>query len=387
MDVDIEVHGRCDDRYASVRETFAANFASHGEVGAGFAVVSRGQLVVNLWAGHADLAKTRPWTNETVTNVWSTSKGVAAICFAMIVDRGQASYEDPVCRFWPEFAVSGKDKITIAQLLSHQGGLCGFAKPVTIRDIADQEKAERLIAAQAPFWQPGTACGYHAVTYGTLTNALFRRIEGRTLADFLEEELSVPLGLNLSFGLPEEHAGRASELIAPPDLKSTSANSETSVAQQAALANPILDPMDANLAFWRASPMPSVNAFATAESLARLYSALVVSGDFEGHRLISSKTIAEATQLRIDSQDLVLGMKAKWAAGFLLNVHQLYGDNPSAFGHSGWGGSLAFADPSRELAVSYVMNRMGQNLIGDPRGMALIDAALKSADAAISTTS
>lgn len=376
----IEVHGHCDQKYAAVREAFAANFASQGEVGAGFAVVSRGQVVVDLWGGHADPARTRAWKSETVTNVWSTSKGVAAICFAMIVDRGQASYDDPVGRFWPEFAVAGKETITIAQLLSHQGGLCGFTVPVTMRDIADQEKAERLIAAQAPFWQPGTECGYHAVTYGTLTNALFRRIEGRTLAKFLEQELSAPLGLSLTFGLPEEQAGMASELIAPPELDSTSANPNTSVAQQAALANPVLDPMDANTAYWRASPMPSVNAFATAPSLARLYGALATGGGLEGVRFVSPNTIADATRLRIDSDDLVLGMRAKWAAGFLLNVHDLYGDSPSAFGHSGWGGSLAFADPSRGIGVAYVMNRMGQNLIGDPRGLALIGATLRSAD-------
>jgi CubicO group peptidase (beta-lactamase class C family) len=379
----IEVHGQCDERYAAVRDAFAANFASEGEVGAGFAVVSRGQLVVDLWAGYADSARTRAWKGETVTNVWSTSKGVAAICFAMIVDRGQASYDDPVCRFWPEFAAAGKDTITIAQLLSHQAGLCGFTVPVTMRDIADQDKAERLIEAQAPFWQPGTACGYHAVTYGTLTNALFRRIEGRTLAQFLEQELSAPLGLNMTFGLPEERVGTASELIAPPELDSTSANPETSAAQQAALANPVLDPMDANTAYWRASPMPSVNAFATAPGLARLYGAMATGGELEGAKLASPTTIAEATRLRIDSDDLVLGLQARWAAGFLLNVHDLYGDSPSAFGHSGWGGSLAFADPSRGLGVSYVMNRMGQNLIGDPRGIALIGATLTSADSAI----
>jgi CubicO group peptidase (beta-lactamase class C family) len=383
----LEVHGYCDEKYGAVREAFAANFASEGEVGAGFAVVSRGQLVVDLWGGHADPARTRSWTRDTVTNVWSTSKGVAAICFAMIVDRGKASYDDPVGRFWPEFAVAGKDTITIAQLLSHQGGLCGFAVPVTMRDIADQDKAERLIAAQAPFWQPGTACGYHAVTYGTLTNALFRRIEGRTLAKFLEQELSAPLGLSLTFGLPEERAGMASELIAPPELDSTSANPNTSVAQQAALANPVLQPMDANTAYWRASPMPSVNAFATAPSLARLYGALASGEELEGNRFVSPSTIAEATRLRIDSEDLVLGMRAKWAAGFLLNVHSLYGDSPSAFGHSGWGGSLAFADPSRGLGVAYVMNRMGQNLIGDRRGLALIGATLRSADSEMSLVS
>lgn len=376
------VEGTCDTRYAAVRDAFAANFADHDEIGAGFAVVSGGKLVVDLWGGHADLARTRPWTPDTVTNVWSTTKGVAAICFAMLIERGLAAYDDPVARYWPEFAAAGKEAITIGQMLSHQAGLCGFAEPVTMQDITDQEKAERLIAAQTPFWPPGSQCGYHAVTYGTLTNALFRRIEGRTLAAFLEEELASPHALHVSVGLAERRAHLASEIVAPPSLDSTQANPVSSIAQQAALANPVLDPLDANKAYWRAAPMPSVNGFANARDLARLYGALASDGQLDGVKLVSAETIRKASSLRIDSDDLVLGMRARWAAGFLLNVHGIYGDRPTAFGHSGWGGSFAFADTERGLGISYVMNRMGQNLVGDPRGLALVEATLACADSA-----
>ncbi|MBA3069232.1 MAG: beta-lactamase family protein [Hyphomonas sp.] len=375
------ISGRTDPRFAAVRGAFERNFAEHGEIGAGFAVVLEGVVVADLWGGHSDAQRTKLWAPDTVTNVWSTTKGVAAICFAILVDRGQASYEDQVAKFWPEFAAAGKDGVTIAQLLSHQAGLCGFAETVTMEDIADQAKAERLLAAQAPLWTPGAQSGYHAVTYGTLANALFRRIEGRSLAEFLDDELSRPHQLGLSVGLAEERAHLASEIVAPPELSSTDANPVSSPTQQAALANPVLDPLDANKAYWRAAPIPSVNGFATARGLARLYGALANDGVLDGAKLMSAATIADASRSRIEGQDLVLGMEARWAAGFLRNTHNVYGDKSAAFGHSGWGGSFAFADPERKLGLAYVMNRMGQNLIGDPRGLALIEATLKCTDA------
>ena len=379
----LSLDGVCLSGFEAVRDAFSANFSQRGDVGGAIAVVRRGEIVVDLWGGHADAARTRAWTPRTVTNVWSTTKGVAAICFAMMVERGKAAYEDPVAKFWPEFVANGKDGITIAQLLSHQGGLCGLDQPVTLEDLADQPKAEKLFAAQAPLWSPGTQCGYHAISHGPLANALFRRIEGRTMAQFVADELSRPFGLELSIGLPETDAGRASEIIAPPTLSSTDANPTPSRAQAAALANPVLDPHAANTTHWRASPMPSVNGFATARGLARLYGALANGGVLDGVRLLSPGVIAQASRVRIDSDDLVLGMQARWAAGFLCNVHGIYGDKPTAYGHSGWGGSFAFADPERGLGVAWVMNAMGHNLIGDERAMALIGATLKSADALI----
>lgn len=375
------ISGDCSPRFAKVRDAFAANFAERGDVGASFAVVQDGEVVASLWGGHADAAKTRPWTAETLTNVWSTTKGIAALCFAMLVDRRLMNYDDTVARHWPEFAANGKEGVTVAQLLSHQAGLCGFAQPALLEDFYDQARAEAMLAAQAPFWRPGAQSGYHAVTIGILANGLFQRIEGRTLATFVREELAAAYGLDLYIGLPDSEAHRASEIIAPPTLSSTDANPNPSLAQQAALANPVLDPLSANTRPWRLAPIPSVNGHATALPLAHLYGALANGGKLKGRQLIGSAAITEATRLRIQGTDAVLGIEARWAAGFLLNSHDIYGDVPSAFGHSGWGGSFAFADPARRLGVSYVMNAMGHNLVGDPRGMALVAATLQSADA------
>ncbi len=375
------IAGQCSPRFAKVREAFVANFAGRGDVGASFAIVHDGEVVANLWGGYADAKKIRPWAADTLTNVWSTTKGVASICFAMLVDRSLANYDDPVAKYWPEFAINGKQSITIAQLLSHQAGLCGFDKPVTLEDFYDQSRAEAALAAQAPFWAPGIQAGYHAVTIGILANGLFKRIEGRTLADFVREELAAPHDLDLYVGLPDSEAHRASEIIAPPTLSSTDANPMPSRAQQAALANPLLDPLSANTRPWRLAPIPSVNGHATALPLAHLYSAMASGGEIKGRKLLGPKAIAAATNLRIQGTDAVLGIEARWGAGFLLNSHAIYGDKPTAFGHSGWGGSFAFADPERRLGVSYVMNAMGHNLIGDPRGMALVTATLAGADA------
>lgn len=378
MTATVSIEGKCAPRFARVRDAFAANFSQHGEVGAAFSIVQDGEVVADLWGGHADKAHTRPWRHDTLTNVWSTTKGVAAICFAMLVDRGKCRYDDPVARYWPEFAANGKERVTIAQMISHQAGLCGFAEPVTMEIIYNQDHAEALLAAQAPFWPPGEQSGYHAVTVGILNNALFRRIEGRTLATFVREEISIPYGLDIFVGLPDSEAQRASEIIAPPTLSSTDANPVPSRAQQAALANPVLDPLWSNTRPWRLAPIPSVNGFANAASLAQLYGAMARGGELKGRRLLGREAINAASAQLIEGPDAVLGLHARWAAGFLLNVHDIYGDRPTAYGHSGWGGSFAFADPERRLGVSYVMNAMGHNLIGDPRGMALINATLES---------
>lgn len=372
------IDGRCSPAFARVRDAFTANFSERGDVGAAFAVVQDGALVVDLWGGHADKARLRPWTSDTLTNVWSTTKGVAAICFAMLVDRGKIRYDDPVARHWPEFAANGKEHVTIAQLLSHQAGLCGFTAPVTMEDIYDQTRAEALLAAQAPLWPPGAQAGYHAVTIGVLANGLFRRVEGRTLAVFVRDELAEAFGLDLLVGLPDADAHRASEIMAPPTLSSTDANPVSSRIQQAALANPVMDPLWANTRGWRLAPLPSVNGFANASSLAQLYGALAQGGILNGKRLLGPDAIKLATTLRIEGPDAVLGVEGRWAAGFLRNIQGIYGDNETAYGHSGWGGSFAFADPERRLGVSFVMNAMGNNLIGDPRGLALVEATLQS---------
>jgi CubicO group peptidase (beta-lactamase class C family) len=372
------IHGVAEPAFAQVADTFAENFSARGDVGASLAIVQDGALVVDLWGGSLDAAGSRPWTRDAVVNVWSTTKAVSALCFAMLVDRGLASYADPVARWWPEFAAGGKGEITIAQLLSHQAGLCSFAEPAVIEDYYDQPSAAARFAAQTPFWPPGSRSGYHAISIGTLANELFRRIEGRTLGTFIAEELSGPFGLDLTLGLPAAEEGRRAEMIAPPELATSNMGTDLNPSQAAAYLNPVVEPLMPNTPAWRACEIPSANGFSNARSLARLFSAVAGDGRLDGHHIVGREALTQATLERIQGVDEVLGVPARWGAGFLLNTDGLYGPEAQAFGHSGWGGSFVMVDPVRRLAIAYAMNRMGTDLVGDPRNVALIAAAYES---------
>lgn len=379
MSVEATITGVCAPRFAAVRDAFAANFEERGDVGAAVAIMLDGELVVDLAGGWRDAGRTQPWRPDTLVNVWSSTKGVAAACFAMLVDRGQLSYDDAVATFWPEFAAEGKGAITIAQLLSHQAGLCGFTTPATVADLLAGRPSAARLAGQAPLWTPGTASGYHAITGGILATELFERIEGRSLRRFVADEIRGRLGLDISIGLDEADEGRRAEVIAPPEMGSAQIGALTP-PQIAALGNPSLDPLLPNDPAWRRADLPSANGHANARALAGLYSALI-SGD----RLVSPGTLAKATAPRIEGTDLVLSVPASWGAGFLLNADGIYGPGPGAFGHSGWGGSFAFADPDIGMAMSYTMNRMGTLLRDDPRDVALIGAAYSAFPAAPAT--
>ena len=370
MTTDAPIAGTCLPRFAAVRDAFAANFAERGDVGASLCLIVDGETAVDLHGGWRDAARSKPWQADTLVNLWSTTKGVAAIAFAMLADRGLMAYDDRVADHWPEFAANGKGEVSIGTLLSHQAGLCGFASPAGVSDLLAGAAAADRLAAQAPFWEPGTASGYHAISIGILATALFERVEGRPLKAFVRDEIAGPLGLDIAIGLAPSDDGRRAEIVAPPELSSADIGS-LAPPQIAALANPPLDPLLPNDPAWRAADLPSANGHANAAALAHLYSRFL-SG------LVGSDTLAAATAPRTDGVDLVLGLPVRWAAGFLTNSDGLYGPNKAAFGHSGWGGSFAFGDPAAQVALSYSMNRMGSLLRDDPRDVALIDAVYRS---------
>ncbi len=361
--------------FEQVRDAFATNFSERADVGAAVALVVDGKLVVDLWGGVADPVSGREWEADTLANVWSTTKGVTAACFAVLAERGLIDYSAPVARYWPEFGVAGKENVTVGMLLSHQAGLCGFRDPATIEDFYDAERAASRLAAAEPFWKPGTQSGYHAITIGFLATALFRRVEGRTVKQFVHEEFD---DLDIHIGLPTARLQNAATMLAPPELSSTSMGGEPTAAQLAAMANPMIDPLLPNSAAWRAAEIPSANGFATARGLAKLYGALAGPSDLNGRSLVSRPTIAAATNEQVRGIDAVLGVPASWGCGFLRNGDGVYGPNDGAFGHSGWGGSFAFADPACNLGLAYTMNRMGTDLMGDPRNVALVDAVYAS---------
>ena len=374
--MDIAIEGFAAPGLESVRETFAANFARTGdyqEVGASLCVYRDGERIVDLWGGFADAARRRPWTADTLVNVWSTTKLAAAVAVARLVDRGLIAYEQPVAEVWPEFAAAGKADVTIAQAMSHQAGLPGFADPTTLDDLYDWDLVCGRLAAQAPAFAPGTANSYHAVTYGFLAGEIVRRASGRTLGALFRDEVAGPLGADFHIGLPASEEPRVAELL-PPKNPVDAATLDLSTPARMALFNPAQDPTRPNDRRWRAAELPALNGQATARGVARLAAALACGGALDGVRILSEATVAAMSAIAADRTDLMLGFNPQWGMGVAHNLIGVFGANPRTIGHSGWGGSFGSADPDGRIAIGYVVNQMGSELVGDPRGKGLADA-------------
>jgi CubicO group peptidase (beta-lactamase class C family) len=371
----VEISGFALPRFAAVKDAFAANFAEGLELGARFTLVEAGEVVVDLFAGFADRARSRAFDERTLTAVFSTTKAIAAVLVARAVEQGRLAYDQPVADLWPEFAQAGKTGVTVEQALSHQAGLCGFPEPMDPQLWFDWDAICAKLAAMTPLWPPGSASGYHPITFGYLAGEIFRRADGRTMGTALREDLAGPFGLDLWIGLPDAEFGRVAEMQRPsalPDLGE--ANEPTRVA----FMTPWSSPGGRNQAEWRRAEIPSANGHTTAESLARLMGALANDGWLEGGEILSPALIAEAARERIRGPDLVLPFTMSWGAGLIRNeTEHPWGPGLATFGHSGWGGSCAFADPERRLGGAYVMNRQGTALMGDPRAKRLVEAAYR----------
>jgi CubicO group peptidase (beta-lactamase class C family) len=368
-----EIAGFADPRFSRVKDAFAANFAEGLERGARFSLVEAGEVVVDLWAGHADRQLARPFDQHTLTSVFSVTKALAALMIARLVDQGRLSYGQPVAEVWPEFGQAGKGAITVEQALSHQAGICGFAEPMEASLWFDWRAICARLEAMAPLWPPGSACGYHAITVGYLTGEIFRRVDGRSLARAFREDIARPHGLDIWIGVPESEDHRVADLQRPPGLPEFG---EVNEPTRLAFLTPWASPAGRNLAEWRRAEIPSVSGHGTALSLARLLGALADGGKLDGTEVLSPGMIAEAARERIRGQDLVLPFHMSWGAAFMRNeTEKPWGPGLSTFGHSGWGGACAFADPERRLGGAYVMNRQGTALMGDPRPKRLIEAA------------
>ncbi|QGN55694.1 serine hydrolase domain-containing protein [Novosphingobium sp. Gsoil 351] len=364
--------------FEAVRDAFAANFErplAYREVGASLAVYRCSECVVDLWGGHRDREGSVPWTRDTLVNLWSTTKGIAAICVAILVDRGRLRYEDRVADHWPEFAAQGKAEITVAQLLSHQAGLPGFVEPTSVDELFDQPLCADRLARQAPLWEPGTVNGYHAATWGTLVAEIVRRVDGRTLGQFLPDELAGPAQADFWLGLPQNLAARVADIIPsqePVDLDTLDMNP----AMQLALASPQLDPIRANAPDWRSAELPALNGHGSAQGIARIYAA-ALSG-----AVLSEQTLEAMTAIAADRTDQVLGFNPQWAMGLMVNGSSAMGPARAAFGHGGWGGSVGCADRESGIAMGYAPNHMGADLVGDPRAISLCHAVFGCASAA-----
>jgi CubicO group peptidase (beta-lactamase class C family) len=351
-----------------VRDAFIENLRSADEVGAAFALARGDELLVDLWGGHTDETRRVAVPPDALFGLFSTSKALAAVCIALLVDRGKLDYEALVGRYWPDFARNGKERVTLGQLMSHQAGLCGADERVTLEDFYAHERLARLLAAQRPFFVPGSAWGYHSLTFGTLTEELVRRVDGRTLGQLFAEEVAAPLALqsDVFLGLPASEDHRQLEMIAPPPGAALVDDPPNPRASNASYGNPVLDPEWPNRREWRAAGLPAAGGSANARGLARLSAVLANGGATGRKRLLSRETVERATRERIAGVDQVSGIYGRYAAGFALNRDARMGPNPQSFGHGGWGGSMAFGDPQSRIGVAYVTNRM---LVGNPRAV------------------
>ena len=346
--------GTCSARFDPLRELFAAKLESGEDLGASLAFNIDGEMVVDLWGGWADEARTVPWTENTITNVFSTTKSMTSLAALVLVDRGELDLDANVAKYWPEFAANGKAGIKVRQLLSHTSGVSGWEQPITLEDLYDWDKSTALLAAQAPWWEPGTASGYHALNYGHLIGEVIRRITGQRLGEFFAAHIAGPLGADFHIGLPPSEFHRVANVVPPPAAPAPAEPMQldpNSVAFKS-MSNPVMTPETTWTEGWRCADIGAANGHGNARSLVRLQSAVACGGEVDGVRLLSPQTIDRIFEVQSNGIDLVIGIPSKWGVGYGLFPE----GRGCAFG--GYGGSLVVIDADRRMTFAYVMNKM-----------------------------
>lgn len=377
-----EIHGRNDAAFAPVRDAFAANFERGEELGASVSVTWRGETVVDLWAGDADEAG-RPWEHDTIANVWSTTKTMAAIVVLMLADQGAIDLDAPVATYWPEFAADDKGGVLVRHVLGHTAGLPGFAPAVAPTDLYDQDLVAANLAAQAPWWEPGTASGYHALTQGHLEAEIVRRVTGRTLGTYFRDDVAGPLGADFHIGLPESEDHRVATMVPSGGSIGEAAGGDRDSVAVRTLRSCPADGSEPNTRAWRAAEIPAAGGTGNARSVARIHAALANGGELDGVRLLSPATLERIFEEQCHQVDLVLGTRMRLGIGFgLMNETVPLSPNPRSCFWGGWGGSLCVIDVDARLSIAYVMNKMAPNLMGDLRGGLIAVSAYQALAAA-----
>ena len=382
--MDITIEGHVAAGFEPVRDIFA-EFWEDIEVGASCCALHKGEIVVDIWGGFKSPEMTTLWQSDTLINVYSTTKGMASLAIAILFDEGLIDYDEKVIAYWPEFGAEGKQNVTVGQLLSHQAGLCGVDTKLEVVDLYDFDKMVNLLAAQKPLWEPGTAVGYHAITWGYFPGELVRRITGKTLGQYFGEKVAEPLGADFYIGLPDSEMSRCGTLIGPNRARKKPRVTEVPKMPDLypiSLQNPSIAPYrDASSDVWRRAEIAAANGQANARGIARIYAALANGGLLNGTKIISPEAIAEARKLEVDGEmDLVVGVPVRRARGFMLNIEGAYGPFNDSFGHGGAGGSSGFADPHNNVGFGYAMNQMQADAAATPRSMKLVECLYQCID-------
>lgn len=377
--MEIEVQGKVAPGLESVTQVFRDNWRRL-EVGASLCIYYKGTIVVDLWGGFQDRNLSRPWQENTLVNVYSVTKGIVSIAIAMLYEKGLLDYQEKVSFYWPEFAQSQKQHVTVAQLLSHQAGLCGFEKTVSTEDLYDWNKIVHLLEKQKPLWKPGEVSAYHPITWGFLAGELISRISDQTPGQYIRENITKPLDADFYLGLPDSEMHRVADMIGPNHArtqpKPSNTRREQSKYYEMTSLNPLISPYKhASSNPWRRAEIPSANGQANARGVATIYGAAVSNNGISGRNLIGESALAEAVKLESDSEnDPVLKKPIRFARGFMLNTSSQFGPNINSYGHDGTRGSIGFSDPEKEIGFAYVTNQMESDTNQIPRSTLLIDA-------------
>jgi CubicO group peptidase (beta-lactamase class C family) len=376
-----EVMGTCDARFQPVRDALAEQL-ERDELGAGIVLDIDGETVVDIWGGWCDTERRRPWEQDTITNVWSTTKTVTNLAALMLIDRGQVDAYAPVAEYWPEFAANGKEAIAVRHILSHTSGVSGWEAPFAVADMYDWTSSTERLAAQAPWWEPGTASGYHASNQGHLVGEIVRRVTGLPLKRFVAEQIAGPLGADFQIGAAERDWPRIAPVVPPPPLPIDLASLPPESPMYKTFTGPAADAANANTAAWRQADMGAVNGHANARSVVRIIKALSLGGAVDGTRLLSPETIDLIFDEQSHGTDLVLGVPLRFGIGFALPETETvpYVPQGRCCYWGGWGGSEIIADLDRRVTFGYMMNNMAPGIIGSDRSETYVRTAYACLD-------
>ena len=370
------IHGHCDPTFEAVKAAFAGNFAKYADVGASVAVTLNGEFVVDLWGGLADAETRAPWREDTIVNVYSSTKTMSAMALLLLADRGEINLYAPAAKYWPEFAQNGKSGVEVRNFLSHSAGLPGLDEKVDHDALYDWERMTTALARQAPWWAPGTQSGYHAVTQGYLMGEIVRRVTGQTIGNFFRQEIAEPLGADFHIGTPASADPRIGTLVPPPRTIPTP--DDGSIGSRA-FANPPTNVAATRTRAWRAAEIPAANGHGNARSIVRIQTAMANGGSAFGKTIMSEAGARRIFDRQTSGEDLVLGVPITFGMGYGLSTPDFpMGPNEHIAYWGGYGGSTVVIDQDARLCVSYVMNRMEGGLLGDRRGFRLLQAAYAS---------
>ncbi|KAL6249634.1 hypothetical protein RBB50_003487 [Rhinocladiella similis] len=382
------VEGQCDPRFAGLKAELESQLASGNELGASIVVNIDGTNVVDIWGGYASADHKRPWTKDTIANMWSSSKTVSALAVLILISRGLVDPDAPLSKYWPEFGANNttttKTPVLVRHILSHTSGHSGWREPMTPEQLYDLDLATSRLASQEPFWEPGTASGYHSITMGHLISGLVLRVTGKSLKSFIETEIAQPLGADWQLGARESDYGRIADLVPPPPGAVDFSKLDPDSATAKTFANPVMSAEIVHTPAWRNAELGAVNGHGNARSLARVLSTVTLGGTVDGHKLLTPEVIERIFDVQADGTDVVIGVPLCFGVGFslaqggtLTTVPFLPKDSKMCF-WGGWGGSVVLMDIGRKVTFTYVMNKMGEGIMGSEKTAAYVKAAYKA---------